>query len=762
MTRRPWLLLLILPLIPLFNVIRQGHTIGPFDQLAQMAPWRQEAPTQPWDVLQADGALQFYVWRDLVLDSWSQFQAPFWNPYQLAGTPLMANSQSAALYPPNVLLGVLQVPTPVAVIVLAWLHLMLAGLGVYRLVRAFGGSELGALFAGSSFMLTPFLVGWTVLASVPATVAWIPWALALLTEAMRGQPRRFLGLAGAVAMMALAGHLQFLAYGMFALLIWGLFLAFEVRTWRPILAAVLAVGGGLMLAGPQLMPVLDNSKYSHRRNTPSEEGYQAYVFSSLRPFELGNMVSPLALGNPRVREDDAHISTYWPALVKRGGNWAEAAVSPGAVAVVGLCFLPLVFRKMRQTAAAPMTLGLIALLLALGTPLNRLLYFGVPGWSSTGSPGRVIVLFAMMAAVVAGLVATHLLADQDRKTPRPIQLATVLFALVAIGTMGLGMTGAQTPAGIDHGLFHLLVARATSDAAFGLLIIAALAIQPFIYAVFRGSMIKQTAIWLFPIGVVATAVIGGITTTIPSAKPLAYSVEPSFKRIATINDGWDLLLAAKRSTLPPNTASLFRIHDLSGYDSLLHRDTVAMLNDLNGQDSAPQANGNIMFIKPRFDPVKLGEAGVSEVWSSAGLEGLEAGDADNGVFRQPIPGPGRVSSTGGEAEITDQTLRSITVRATGPGTLTLRDRNMPGWSASIGGKDVPIHGTLWREVELPAGESTVEFRYTPPGWSLGWMMFVVGLLAAVGATRLVPTPVGEAQGTEEPSKSADEEELAIA
>ncbi len=762
MTRRPWLLLLLLPLIPLFNVIRQGHTIGPFDQLAQMAPWRQEAPTQPWDVLQADGALQFYVWRDLVLDSWSKFQAPLWNPYQLAGTPLMANSQSAGLYPPNVLLGIIQVPTPLGVIVLAWLHLALAGLGVFRLVRALGGSELGALFAGSSFMLTPFLVGWTVLASVPATVAWIPWALALLTEAMRGHSRRFLGLGGAVAMMALAGHLQFLAYGMLALLVWGVFLAVEVRALRPILAAVLAVAGGLMLAGPQLMPVLDNSKYSHRRNTPSEEGYQAYVFSALRPFELGNMVSPLALGNPRTREDDAHISTYWPALVKRGGNWAEAAVSPGAVVVAGLCFLPLVFRRMRKSAAAPMTLGVVALLLALGTPLNRVLYFGVPGWSSTGSPGRVIVLFVMMAAVVAGLVATHLLNDQDRRSPRLVQLSTVVFALVAIGTMGLGMTGAVTPAGIDHGLFHLLVQRATSDAAFGLLMIAALAVQPFIYIVFRGGMIKQTGIWLFAIAAVATAVLGGIATTIPSAKPLAYTAEPSFKRIATINDGWDLLLAAKRSTLPPNTASLFRIHDLAGYDSLLHRDTVAMLNDLNGQDSAPQANGNIMFIKPQFDPVKLGEAGVTEVWSSAGLPGLEAGDADNGVFRQPIPGPGRVSSTGGSAEITDQTLRSITVRATGPGTLTLRDRNMPGWTASIGGQAVPILGDLWREVELPAGESTVEFRYTPPGWSMGWIMFVIGLLAAIGASRIVPAPLGEAQGTEEPSESADEEELAIA
>src|ERR1051326_4222956 len=131
--RRFWpvLFLALLPLVPLWRCLFLGDAIGPYDQIRQMAPWNGPKPSQPWDVLQADGVLQFYAWRDLVLSAWGQWTAPTWNPYQLGGTPLMANSQSGAYYLPHILLGVAHVPTGFAIVLLAWFHLALSGLGVY-------------------------------------------------------------------------------------------------------------------------------------------------------------------------------------------------------------------------------------------------------------------------------------------------------------------------------------------------------------------------------------------------------------------------------------------------------------------------------------------------------------------------------------------------------------------------------------------------------------------------------------------------------
>ncbi|MFQ3677997.1 MAG: hypothetical protein SNJ74_08640, partial [Fimbriimonadaceae bacterium] len=83
----PLLAVVFLPLVYLGGILVGGRAIGPWDQIRQMAPWSEETRAQPWDVLQADGALQFHGWRDLVFESWSRGEVPAWNPYQLGGTP---------------------------------------------------------------------------------------------------------------------------------------------------------------------------------------------------------------------------------------------------------------------------------------------------------------------------------------------------------------------------------------------------------------------------------------------------------------------------------------------------------------------------------------------------------------------------------------------------------------------------------------------------------------------------------------------------
>ena len=89
----------MVPVLPLWRAVFLGEAIGPFDQIRQMAPWNGPAPAQAWDVLQADGVLQFYGWRGLVFESWGKGQLPLWNPYQLCGTPLLADSTVGSVLP---------------------------------------------------------------------------------------------------------------------------------------------------------------------------------------------------------------------------------------------------------------------------------------------------------------------------------------------------------------------------------------------------------------------------------------------------------------------------------------------------------------------------------------------------------------------------------------------------------------------------------------------------------------------------------------
>ena len=609
--RWPLLVLVLAPLIALWPGLT-GLALGPFDAIRQMAPWNGPKPAQPWDVLMADSVLQSHVWRTLVLDAWGKGQLPLWNPYEFAGTPLLSNSQSGGFYPPHIVLGLLHVGAGLAGFLLTWFHLALAGLGTYALVRRLGGSPAGGLTAGLAFTLSPFLLGWAPLSSVPSTVAWLPLALACVVASDR---RSLIALAACVGMMLLAGHLQFAAYGLGAVVLLAILRLLLDQDSSPLevvpsegglptpppslprgtgfLAVLLALILGVALAAPQLLPVFAYSKESHRRNVPTEEGYGAYTGSALRPFELASLSHPTALGNPREPIDvGGHtISTYWPTLVKPGANFAESAVSVGTVVLALLFAVPWCRRETWPLAA----MGGLALLLALGTPLNRLFYFLVPGWSSTGSPARVEVLFVLAACALAGLAV-------DRITDRKAQILAAVGAVV-----GLLLAFVLPNLAPAEGAAAQLRGIATTGAMLPVLAATVLTVLALSAA--------KRSLWAMPVGVVMVACLTHALTLVPFGNPLDPPKGDPNIRIAVVNDAWDLFTAAP-AVLPPNLAALGGLHELSGYDSLTSRDAVEMLRIANGgTDPAPPVNGNMMFVKPSLDPKALAECGVTEVWS---------------------------------------------------------------------------------------------------------------------------------------------------
>ena len=399
----PALALLILTLVPLWRCVIGGQNIGAWDEVRELSPWNARN-LGPWDVLQADSVLEFYGWRDQVFSAWSRSHLPLWNHLELNGTPLLANSQSGAMYPPHILAGILHVPTAPAMALLAWAHLFWAGLGTFVLCRRLGGGLLAAFLGAAGFAVSPFMVGWAALPSVIETVAWIPWAVFGVYQL----PTRF-GLpilASALAMMLLAGHLQFAAYGLIAVCC---VLAVRAIQTREKLKAILGQGvlgvlAGVLIAGPQLLPVLRYGQHSHRQNSPNAEGYAAYSAGALPVWELLSLPDARLLGAP-TNELEVHgvtVNGFWPALIQRGGNFAESTVAVGPVVL-----LLVVVGLRRQVVAATLGVGvagLVGLLLAVGSPLGALLYFGAPGWSATGSPGRAGVLLVLALCVIAGCV----------------------------------------------------------------------------------------------------------------------------------------------------------------------------------------------------------------------------------------------------------------------------------------------------------------------------------------------------------------------
>ncbi|HJQ83197.1 MAG TPA: hypothetical protein VKA21_03915, partial [Candidatus Binatia bacterium] len=186
---------------------------------------------------------------------------PRWNPWQLAGTPLLATTTAGFFYPPNLLATVLPVPQ-----LLGWLsaaHLALAGVSTFALGRRLGLGRAAATLAALAFVLsdrvlnerihTPYLVG----------VCWLP---ALLLAAVRVADRPTAG-AGAllgvvVALQVLAGYPDIVAFSAPALAAAGTVWLVATRPPARELGAMggavaVAVVTALGVAAVQILPTLE-------------------------------------------------------------------------------------------------------------------------------------------------------------------------------------------------------------------------------------------------------------------------------------------------------------------------------------------------------------------------------------------------------------------------------------------------------------------------------------------------------------------------
>ncbi len=101
----------------------------------------------------------------------------------------------------------------------------------------------------------------------------------------------------------------------------------------------------------------------------------------------------------------------------------------------------------------------------------------------------------------------------------------------------------------------------------------------------------------------------------------------------------------------------------------------------------------------------------------AALELLQAGEA---VVIQGAAETRDLELAGGAVEITRYSATAVDLRvnAPAPAYLVLADAHYPGWKASVDGAPTPIYraNLLFRALPVPAGESSVRFRFEPALW----------------------------------------------
>lgn len=335
------------------------------------------------------------------------FQAgawPLWNPYLFAGAPLLANSQAGVFYPLNWPLWLLSGPTlagaAATLHVSVLLHVGLAGLNAYVLARRLGLSRLGAALAGLLYGGGGFLGVHVEHLNQLQGLAWFP--LALLPARSLLAPSRCVQLQGAArtvrwpsalnlaayALLLLAGHTQTAFIGAVGIVIFRVVIcgAWEKPFWRRMGACILSLTPFALagwIAAVQLAPTLELAQLSLRAGgLPWREA----VSFSVVPWQLHRVLLPPFLFAPALPEGVAYLGLLGLALAGWGGVT--------------------VWRSRQRVGAAAAALAAAGLFLALGAynPLYLLAArLGLPGVVQFRAPARFLALYALGAALLAGL-----------------------------------------------------------------------------------------------------------------------------------------------------------------------------------------------------------------------------------------------------------------------------------------------------------------------------------------------------------------------
>ena len=155
-------------------------------------------------LFQRDLSLFFSGWMEAFARSVADGSWPVWNPYPSYGQPMLATATAQILYPTTWLNLIL--PASIYLTVFAVLHVVVAGLGGWALVRGLGASHRAGLVAGAVWATSGPVLSTVHMTNMYAAAAWMPWVGHLGHRTLAARSRRHAVLwGGALALTILAG-----------------------------------------------------------------------------------------------------------------------------------------------------------------------------------------------------------------------------------------------------------------------------------------------------------------------------------------------------------------------------------------------------------------------------------------------------------------------------------------------------------------------------------------------------------------------------
>lgn len=762
MIRRLHLFILLLVTFLIFSpFFLKGHIPFPGSfMVAWYEPWKSmtaagDAPSIVHKPVVDDAFRHLYPLRVLASDVMRRGELPLWNPYNAAGTPLLAIMHPGYLTPFG--LFFLLFSSPIAWALYILVQPLLLGISMYWYARTLRLSPLSALFTSLVLLFSGFVVARMEYGEFLYILSGLPVLLGI-TEILRERPanRVLWAIPLIVFLLFLSGQPHMIIYvlGVFALYV-------LVRLPLPLTLRVGALSLlGVGLASVQLVPSFELYQLSTIGRHTSE-----FIFDRfLLPFShLVTILIPNYFGS------QATYNYFGPH------DYTETIAYIGTIPVF---FAILAFGKGKGSRVV-----LFFAILAVASVLTTLEWFGARLFYllplpvlSADVPSRIFVLTTFSIAVLAGIGFDRWEKKHISMRLSPALLGFFVVLGIVIGAAMFAYLRAWPCPSVAIPQCRLISVRTTAleIAIFGLFFLAASLVR------------NQRRFW---VPLILVVIVGWYNANkfLPfSPREMIYPEAPALTALQTLT-GDNRFFGIGGAHIRTNLATAYRLSSPEYFDPLHVRRFAELISYVNTgdreegitrsdvlliDDATPSAElarrrerfldlvsvSHLMFRTDELPP----QAGGEPVWQdatwyitarpSALPRAYVVSDAEvisddsallNRLFdpsfdaRQTVlleESPTEKIAPGAAGRITSVAYNALSVvahvEADAPVFFVLTDTWYPGWLARIDGKEVPIYRAnyTFRAIAVPQGAHEIAFSYEPRSVRVGLLISLASLI----------------------------------
>lgn len=675
-----------------------------------------------------DPVRQQYPWKNLVINLEKNGKIPLWDPYEMAGKPLLANFQSGSFYPLNIIF--ILKPFYISWSVYIILGTFLLFFFLYLYLRNLRFSKGSSFFGSLIFSFSGFSIAWLEWGNITHTVLWLPLILLSVDKLFENKSLKWVGFFVFSLLASLfAGHLQLFFYVFIFSLFYVLFRwvenGYEKRKIIILLGSILIF---IILTSFQWLPTLRYILESARSVDQSWQKLGWFI-----PWQnLIQYVAPDFFGNPATLN-------YWGVF-----NYGEFVGYIGVFPLI-LALSSLFFVRDKRVFFFGSAL-FISLILSYPTFFAKIPYILNIPLISTSQPTRLIFISDFCLAILSAFGLEYLI-----KIKRSM---LYVLGVIAIIYLGLWIFVFKTLPGFLITSENLSVVKnnlilpTLLFLISGIILCANLFFRRISKSVLILAIILISVFDLFRFG----------WKFIPFTSREYLYPDTSAISFLLSNAGNYRVMSADPRIFPPNFSTIYKIQTIDGYDPLYLKDYASLIVALE-RDSTninPPFGFDRIITPHNFKSDLVDLLGVKYVLSLSDLSSLKLNkvfqEGETRIYenKKVLPRTFFVEDTisaygvqdtiekiftnknsldkvaivagisskwsKGMAVIKKYSENEIVIQTTnkGDGFLILTDSFYPTWHVKIDGKESKIEKAdlNFRGIVVPSGSHSIEFYIT--------------------------------------------------